>query len=130
LIVVDSSALIAIHLGEPQAEDYSDLIAQDGAPHISTLTLFETRTVLSFRGGMTKIREFEAWLRVARAIAVVFDEHQSTMAFEAYQRWGKGNHPAALNLGGCAAYALATSLDAPLLFKGEDFARTDVRRAL
>lgn len=130
MIVVDSSALIAIHLGEPQAEKLSDLIAEDGAPHISTFTLFETRTVLSFRDGTARIREFEAWLHAARVVAVLFDEHQSTLAFEAYQRWGKGNHPAALNLGDCAAYALAMSLDAPLLFKGDDFARTDVRRAL
>ncbi len=130
MIVVDSSALIAIHLGEPQAEEFSDLIAEDGAPHVSTFTLFETRTVLSFRGGAARIREFEAWLRIARVIAVAFDEHQSALAFDAYQRWGKGNHPASLNLGDCAAYALAKSLDTPLLFKGDDFARTDVQRAL
>ena len=52
------------------------------------------------------------------------------MAFEGYRHWGKGIHPAGLNLGDCAAYALAKSLDAPLLFKGDDFSRTDVRRAL
>ena len=50
--------------------------------------------------------------------------------FDGYRRWGKGIHPAGLNLGDCAAYALAKSLDAPLLFKGDDFAKTDVRRAL
>lgn len=61
---------------------------------------------------------------------VVFDERQSNLAFDAYRRYGKGIHPAGLNLADCAAYALAKSLDAPLLFKGDDFARTDVRRAL
>lgn len=130
MIVLDSSALVAIHLAEPEAEEFSDLIASDSAPYASTFTLFETRTVLSFRTGMVKPSEFEAWLVVARVVAVAFDERQSALAFNAYQRWGKGNHHAGLNLGDCAAYALAQSLDAPLLFKGNDFARTDVKRAL
>jgi ribonuclease VapC len=52
------------------------------------------------------------------------------LALDAYRHWGKGNHPAGLNLGDCVSYALARTLNAPLLFKGEDFARTDVRRAL
>ncbi len=59
-----------------------------------------------------------------------FDQPESLLAFEAYGRFGKGNHPARLNLVDCAAYALAKSLDAPLLFKGNDFARTDIRRAI
>ena len=129
MIVVDSSALVAIHLAEAEAEEFSDLIAEDDAPRVSTFTVFETRTVLSFRGGIAKLREFDAWLRVARVVAVAFDEQQFALAFDAYQRWGNGNHPAGLNLGDCAAYALAKSLDAPLLFKGIDFARTDVGRA-
>jgi ribonuclease VapC len=129
LIVVDSSALVAIHLAESEAEEFSDLIADDDAPRASTFTVFETRTVLSFRGGIAKLREFDAWLRVARVVAVAFDEQQSMLAFDAYQRWARQS-PAGLNLGDCAAYALAKSLDAPLLFKGTDFARTDVRRAI
>jgi ribonuclease VapC len=63
-------------------------------------------------------------------VAMPFDEKQSGLTFEAYRRFGKGNHPARLNLGDCASYALARSLDAPLPFKGDDFARTDVRRVL
>lgn len=130
MIVVDTSALVAILMGEPEAEIFSDLIADDDAPHASSFTLFEARTVLSFRGGTAKRDQLEDWLRMARMIAVAFDEVQSALASEAYFRFGKGNHPARLNLGDCAAYALARSLDAALLFKGEDFARTDVRRAL
>ena len=68
-------------------------------------------------------------MRVARMVVVAFDEGQSAIAFDAYRRWGKGNHPAALDLGDCASYALAKSLDAPLLFKGGAFAKTDVRPA-
>lgn len=130
MIVVDSSAMVAIHRAEPEAEEFSDVIASVGASYASAFTLFETRTVLSFRNSIARPSEFEAWLLVARVIAVAFDERQSALAFDAYQRWGKGNHPAGLNLGDCAAYALAKSLDAPLLFKGKDFARTDVKRAL
>jgi len=63
-------------------------------------------------------------------VAVAFDERQSSLAFDAYRRWGKGIYPAALNLGDCASCALAKGLDAPLLFKGTDFSRTDIRRAL
>ncbi len=122
--------MVAIHLAEPEAEEFSDLIANEGALYASTFTLFETRTVLSFRTSIVKPSEFEAWLVVARVISVAFDERQSALAFDAYQRWGKGNHPANLNLGDCAAYALAKSLDAPLLFKGDDFPKTDIRRAL
>ena len=130
MIVVDSSAFVAILLPEPDADTLSDLIGEDGAPHASAVTLFETRIVLSSRGGSTKLRGFDEWLRVAKVVAVAFDEEQSTLALDAYRRFGKGNHPAGLNLGDCAAYALAKSLDAPLLFKGNDFARTDIRRAL
>lgn len=129
MIVVDSSALVAILLGEPEADRFSDFVGDDGAPHASAVTLFETRVVLSFRGGR-KVRELDEWLRVAKMMPVVFDERQSNLAFDAYRRYGKGIHPAGLNLADCAAYALAKSLDAPLLFKGDDFARTDVRRAL
>ena len=130
MIVVDSSALIAILSGESEAETFSDLVAANGAPHASTMVLFESRVVLSFRGGEAKLRELDAWLRRARMAAVPFDEQQSALAFDAYRRWGKGVHPAGLNLVDCASYALATILDAPLLFKGADFARTDVKRAV
>lgn len=130
MIVIDSSALIAILLPEADADTFSDLVGEDGAPRASTVTLLETRIVLSFRGGGAKLLELEEWLRVAKVVAVAFDDAQSVLAFDAYRRFGKGNHSASLNLGDCAAYALAKSLDAPLLFKGNDFARTDIRRAL
>lgn len=129
MIVVDSSALVAIVLGETDADLFSDLIGEDGAPHASAVSLFETRIVLSFRGP-SRVVQLEDWLNTARMVTVAFDERQSSLAFDAYRRWGKGIHPAGLNLGDCAAYALAKSLDAPLLFKGTDFAKTDVRRAL
>ncbi|MGE3711410.1 MAG: type II toxin-antitoxin system VapC family toxin, partial [Hyphomicrobiaceae bacterium] len=65
-----------------------------------------------------------------RLTTVPFDDTQAALAFEANRRYGKGYHSARLNLGDCAAYALARSLDVPLLFKGNDFTQTDIRRAL
>jgi ribonuclease VapC len=130
LIVVDSSALIAITLDEPGAEQFSDAVGEDDAPHASVFTLFETRTVLLFRGGAARLRQFQHWLDTAKVVSVAFDEQQAALALDAYRRWGKCNHPAALNLGDCVSYALAKSLNAPLLFKGADFPRTDVRPAL
>jgi ribonuclease VapC len=130
LIVVDSSALIAIIFDEPEANQFSDVVGEDGAPHASAFTLFETRTVLSFRGGSARLRQLQHWLDTAMVVSVAFDEQQSALALDAYQRWGKGNHPAGLNLGDCAAYALAKSLHAPLLFKGDDFSKTDIPRAV
>lgn len=130
MIVVDSSALVAIILDEPEATHFSDIVGDDSASYASAFTLFETRTVLSFRGGSARLRQLQHWLDTAKVMSVAFDEQQSALALDAYQRWGKGNHPASLNLGDCAAYALAKSLDAPLLFKGDDFSKTDVRRAL
>ena len=126
MIVVDSSALVAIVLAEDEAGRFSDLIGEDGDPRMSSVTLLETRTVLLFRG---RIAPLDDYLRTARMTVVSFDEQQSNLAFDAYRRFGKGNHPASLNFGDCVAYALAKSLDAPLLFKGNDFARTDVRVA-
>jgi ribonuclease VapC len=97
---------------------------------VSDFTLFESRAVLHKRIGEIGTTRLSALLRESRMTTAAFDERQSDLAFDAYRRWGKGSHPAGLNLGDCVAYALAKSLDAPLLFKGADFPKTDVRAAL
>jgi ribonuclease VapC len=130
VIVVDSSALLAILLHEADARSYADAIVDSEACSISSFTLFETQVVIHRRALEEGTAQLSRLITQSRATTVAFDESQSVLAFEAYRRFGKGNHPAGLNLGDCAAYALAKSLDAPLLFKGNDFARTDVRRAL
>ena len=77
------------------------------------------------------LREFEVFLENLDVRILAFDTNQATIAFDAYRRFGKGSgHPAQLNLGDCAAYALARSLNLPLLFKGNDFIHTDVQPAL
>ncbi len=129
MIVVDTSAIVAMLLGEAEAGQYANLLAATPDVRLSALTDYETRVVLRPRG-RPMIERYDALLAEIGVSIVPFDEKQSRLAFDGYHRWGKGVHPAALNLGDCAAYALAKSLDAPLLFKGDDFSKTDVRRAV
>ncbi|HTE39129.1 MAG TPA: type II toxin-antitoxin system VapC family toxin [Reyranella sp.] len=129
MIVVDTSAIIALLLGEAEAAQYANLLADAPDVRMSAVTDYEARVVLRPRGPAMIFR-YDALLAEIGVSIVPFDQEQARLAFEGYRHWGKGVHPAALNLGDCAAYALAKTLDAPLLFKGADFARTDVRRAL
>lgn len=129
MIVVDTSAIVAMLLGETEAAQYMSLLAATSDVRLSAVTDYETRVVLRPRG-QAMIERYDALLAEVGVSIVTFDEEQSRLAFDGYRRWGKGVHPAALNLGDCAAYALAVSLDAPLLFKGDYFSKTDVRRAL
>jgi len=129
VIVVDTSAIIAMLLGEAEAAQFENLLAIAPDVRMSAVTDYETRVVLRPRG-RAMIERYDALLAEIGMSIVAFDEAQSRLAFEGYGLWGKGVHPAALSLGDCAAYALAKSLDAPLLFKGEDFIRTDVRVAV
>ena len=130
MIVVDSSAIIAILVDEPGATAFLGELASATDARLSAVTHYEIRTVAFSRGRERLLKEYEMLFATAGLTIAPFDARQSMLAFEGFRRWGKGIHPAGLNFGDCAAYALATSLDARLLFKGEDFARTDVRRAL
>ncbi len=130
MIVIDSSAIIAILLDEPDAAAFVGALASATDVQISAVTNYEIRTVSYSRGRDRLLKEYDMLVATAGLTIAAFDERQSMLAFEGCRRWGKGLHPAGLNFGDCAAYALAKSLDAPLLFKGEDFARTDVRRAV
>jgi ribonuclease VapC len=129
VIVVDSSALVAVLLEEDDAPRFASLLLV--APlAMSAFTLFETRTVLWRSRDPTLVEELEDFVGDLTIALYPFDDRASELAFAAYRTFGKGTHPAKLNLGDCASYALAKSLDAPLLYKGGDFAQTDVRSAL
>lgn len=130
MIVVDSSAIIAILRDEPEAVAFRAALTFATDARISAVTNYEIRTVAFSRGRERLVAEYESLFATAELMIAAFDEEQSLLAFEGFRRWGKGIHPAGLNFGDCAAYALAKSLDSPLLFKGDDFSRTDVRRAL
>lgn len=75
-------------------------------------------------------RDLDAWLERERLVVVAVDHRIASIAADAFAQFGKGRHPAGLNYGDCFAYALAKSLNAPLLFKGDDFARTDIASAV
>ena len=134
MIVVDTSALVAIYLGEPDAEALAARIAGDEDPVMSVASFLECTMVLRAKKRIAGA-EADAWLEAFVGAApirlVEVDLDQAQLAREAHRRYGKGMGPSAqLNFGDCFAYALARSLDAPLLFKGNDFSQTDIVSAL
>ncbi len=130
-LVADTSALVAIVLGEPDAERYvTALLDSEGAPQLSAANAVETAMVVEARQGAEAARDLQLLIEQARIRILPVDEDQVRLAVEAWRRFGKGRHPAALNFGDCFAYALARSLGDPLLFKGDDFAQTDIPAVL
>lgn len=130
MIVVDTSAIIAIFLREPERDHFISTIMRSEHSRISALNVHEATIVLRRRNGQSAIGLVWAQLSRLRIDIVPFGEDQAKAAAAAYDRYGKGIDPKALlNLADCAAYALAKTLNMPLLFKGQDFAATDVRSA-
>jgi len=129
VIVVNSSALIAVLFGEADSEFFHARMRAEPLLCMSAATLLECSIVAERERGGVRLARLDA-LRALYEIEIVpFDEAQVVVAREAFAHFGKGRHKAALNFGDCIAYALATSLDAPLLFKGADFAATDLKFA-
>jgi len=125
-MVIDTSALLAILLEEAEADDFAQAIAGDPKRLVSALTLLEAAVVIHARKGPSGGRELDLLLHTASATIVSFDAEQAALARAAYETFGKGHHPAALNLGDCCSYALSRWSGEPLLFKGNDFSKTDV----
>lgn len=96
---------------------------------VSTVSVVESGIVVEARQGREAGRDLGELLGVLAATVVPVDQRQAELAIRAWRRFGKGRHPAALNLGDCFSYALAQALDEPLLFTGEDFTQTDIRSA-
>lgn len=126
-MILDTSAVIAILAGEPDAAHYAQLIETDPTPRIGTPALLEASIVLTRWFGEAAESALDAFVRESGCEIVPFDFPQVRAAQEAYRRFGKGRHPAGLNFGDCMSYALARVCDEPLLFKGEDFGRTDIQ---
>ena len=127
-MVIDTSAIVAIALNEPDAAELELRIADDPVRLISAATVLETTIVLETRLGDAGGREFDLWLLKVGAEVVPVDTEQIDAARRAWRRYGKGRHPAGLNYGDCFSYALALTRGEPPVFKGEDFARTDINR--
>ena len=128
MIVVDCSAVLAILFREPERASFMAVLAQSERSCMSAINVYEAAVVLRRRTGIPAIDVIAQFMVRDRIEIVPFDEAAARAAAAAYDRYGKGiDSKARLNLADCAAYALAKSLDAPLLFKGEDFAHTDIR---
>lgn len=128
-MIVDTSAVLAILFGEEEADQFEEAIVRAARSRISAGNLLETAIVLEGRRGVAAEYELDAYLRVAEIDFVPVTVAQAQAARRAWRRFGKGNHPAGLNFGDCFAYALAESTGEPLLFKGGDFALTDIEAA-
>ncbi|MEP9354111.1 type II toxin-antitoxin system VapC family toxin [Xanthobacter sp. KR7-65] len=127
MIAVDTSVLIATFINEPDADRYRALLVGSrciiGAP-----TLFETHLVLRGKNYPYTLEAVDLWLAEGDVTVIPFDRRHMALTRTAFDRFGRGRHPAGLNFGDCMAYAVAKAHDVPLLFKGDDFSRTDVRR--
>lgn len=129
-MIVDTSAVVAILLGEPHAEALARTVLRAPRARMSAATFVELSAVVAQRGAPQQRRRVEHLLdRLGVEVVALTPEH-ARLAAEAYREFGRGSgHPARLNLGDCFSYALASALDEPLLFVGDDFARTDLRAA-
>jgi ribonuclease VapC len=126
-MVIDTSALIAILFGEPEALSFTRAVAKEPRKLISAFNALETGIVVEAKKGEAGGRELDLLLHRAQIEIVAMNADQAELARTAWRKYGKGNHPAGLNIGDCCAYALAKYSGEPLLFKGNDFSQTDIR---
>ena len=125
-MVLDTSALLAILQDEPERRPFNEAIEAAEARSMSTATFVETSIVIESRYGAEGLRALDSLIAKAAIDLVPVDADQAQIARAAFSRFGRGRHPAGLNYGDCFSYALAKALGEPLLYKGSDFARTDV----
>ena len=127
-MVVDTSAVIAVLLDEPESQAFSDAMEADGEVLLSTATAVELLIVATGKGDDV-FRDAVEFLNRPFIHLIPLDQAQMHIASDAFRRYGKGRHPAGLNFGDTFSYALASTRALPLLFKGADFALTDIRQA-
>ena len=129
-MIVDTSAIVAILRREPEGDAFFERVVEAERPAMSAIALVEAALIIEGRGGRAAGVRLDSFVDKAGIEVVAVTAGTARLAREAWRVWGRGNHPARLNFGDCFAYALAQERGEPLLFKREDFARTDVRRAL
>lgn len=128
-MIIDTSALLSILRVEPDARRIVNAIKSSDRRTISAATLVEAGIVAEGRAGEQGARDLDAVLARLRVDVAPLTESQAMHARRAFRRFGKGRHPARLNLGDCFAYALAKATGEPLLFTGDDFSKTDIEVA-
>lgn len=130
-MIIDSSAILAILFGEPDAATYAEAIEKAAVRRISTANWLETAVRIDSGSGPIGSNAFDDFVREASLVIEPVTEDQARFARAAYRAYGKGSgHPAQLNFGDCFAYGLAKSTGEPVLFKGDDFSWTDIPSAL
>ncbi len=125
-MVIDTSALLAVLQDEPEREAFNEAIEAAENRVMSAASFVETSIVVETRYGSDGIRDLDLFISKAKIELASVDADQALIARDAFRRFGKGRHPAGLNLGDCFAYSLAKALSEPLLFKGNDFGLTDI----
>jgi ribonuclease VapC len=129
-MVVDTSAAFAVLADEEDADAFKRALERASSRVMSAMTELELRVAVICRFGLADAFRVDTFLRIAQIDVVPFDADAAKSAAAAYARWGRTFHPAGLNYGDCASYALAETLNEPLLFKGDDFSKTDIKVAL
>lgn len=129
-MVIDTSAILAILGDEPERSEFAEAIEADATRLVSAVTVVEASLVLESRYGSDAVDDLDLLLAKIDARIVPFEQADIATARAAFQRFGKGRHVAGLNFGDCFSYALSTGTGEALLFKGNDFTHTDLRRAL
>ncbi len=129
-MIIDTSAVLAILFAEDDAERYASAIAGVEVRLMSAANYLEAGIVIDNQIGATAGRQFDALVSRADVRVETVSREHADIARQAYLDFGKGNHPARLNFGDCFAYALSKSSGLPLLFKGDDFSKTDILPAL
>jgi ribonuclease VapC len=128
-MVIDTSAIVAILRGEPQADRLERAIVADRIRLVPATCVFEARMVLVSRRGENVLAEIDLWLSKIEAEIIAVDADLVDLATQAWLTYGKGRHPAGLNFADCFSYALAKRAEDTLLFIGEDFKQTDIEAA-
>jgi ribonuclease VapC len=129
-MIIDTSAIVAILNDETERRAFNEVIEQSESCLLSVATFLETSIVIENSRGYEGLRDFDLLMVAAGIELAPVDADQAHIAREAFRQYGKGRHPAALNFGDCFSYALAKATGFPLLFKGEDFTKTDIQAAL
>jgi ribonuclease VapC len=125
-VIVDTSVLIAFLLQEPEAPLIANALADSPVRRVPASCLLEASMILLGRGGENAVGDLDLFIARYRMEIVPFTESQARLARDAFRRYGKGRHAAGLNFGDCMAYATAKETGEELLFKGTDFAQTDI----
>jgi ribonuclease VapC len=128
-MVIDTSAIVAILTDEPERRAFNEAIGRSEVCLMSTASFVEVSIVIESSRGYEGLRDFDLLVASAGIELVPVDTEHAHIARRAFRQYGKGRHPAALNFGDCFSYALAKAAGLPLLFKGGDFAKTDIQAA-